>query len=123
VDSFNRMAAPSASASPAASVAWVEPRSKLIDWVLFLHDGRTSNLVEAIKAHKSHDSEANKVIDRFNRLNAREQQISSTSCGRCSLGVIWTASRLKTFLRRSYSRTDDHQITNKTSWAFSRMWL
>ena len=42
--------------------------------VFFLHDGRTSNLVEAIEAHKSKDSEANKVIDRFNRLKARERQ-------------------------------------------------
>src|ERR1700693_785558 len=42
--------------------------------VFFLHDGRTSNLVEAIEAHKSKDSEANKVIDRFNKLKAREQQ-------------------------------------------------
>ena len=30
--------------------------------IFFLHDGRTSNLVEAIQAHKSKDSEANKVI-------------------------------------------------------------
>jgi CxxC motif-containing protein (DUF1111 family) len=42
--------------------------------VFFLHDGRTSNLVEAIKAHRSQDSEANKVIDGFNRLTAQEQQ-------------------------------------------------
>jgi CxxC motif-containing protein (DUF1111 family) len=42
--------------------------------VFFLHDGRTSNLVEAIEAHKSPGSEATKVIDRFNRLNARERQ-------------------------------------------------
>ena len=42
--------------------------------VFFLHDGRTSNLVEAIEAHKSKDSEATKVIDGFNRLKAREQQ-------------------------------------------------
>jgi CxxC motif-containing protein (DUF1111 family) len=42
--------------------------------VFFLHDGRTTNLVEAIKAHRSPDSEANKVIDRFNRLTARDQQ-------------------------------------------------
>ena len=42
--------------------------------VFFLHDGRTSNLVEAIKAHRSQGSEANKVIDRFNGLKAREQQ-------------------------------------------------
>ena len=42
--------------------------------VFFLHDGRTNNLVEAIEAHKSKDSEANKVIDRFNSLKARERQ-------------------------------------------------
>ena len=42
--------------------------------VFFLHDGRTSNLVEAIEAHKSKDSEANKVIDHFNRLKAQERQ-------------------------------------------------
>jgi CxxC motif-containing protein (DUF1111 family) len=42
--------------------------------VFFLHDGRTSNLVEAIEAHKSHDSEATRVIDRFHRLKATEQQ-------------------------------------------------
>jgi CxxC motif-containing protein (DUF1111 family) len=42
--------------------------------VFFLHDGRTSNLVEAINAHRSQDSEANKVIDRFKRLTALEEQ-------------------------------------------------
>jgi CxxC motif-containing protein (DUF1111 family) len=42
--------------------------------VFFLHDGRTTNLVEAIRAHKSLGSEANKVIDRFNKLSTREQQ-------------------------------------------------
>jgi CxxC motif-containing protein (DUF1111 family) len=42
--------------------------------VFFLHDGRTSNLVDAIKAHKSHGSEANKVIEHFNRLTVQEQQ-------------------------------------------------
>jgi CxxC motif-containing protein (DUF1111 family) len=42
--------------------------------VFFLHDGRTSNLVEAIRAHKSPGSEANKVIERFNRLSVEEQQ-------------------------------------------------
>ena len=42
--------------------------------IFFLHDGRTSNLVEAIEAHRSKDSEANKVIDHFNRLKARERQ-------------------------------------------------
>ena len=42
--------------------------------VFFLHDGRTSNLVEAIEAHKSPGSEANQVIDRFNKLKTRERQ-------------------------------------------------
>jgi CxxC motif-containing protein (DUF1111 family) len=40
----------------------------------FLHDGRTSNLVEAIRAHKSGGSEANTIIDRFNKLKTQEQQ-------------------------------------------------
>ena len=42
--------------------------------LFFLHDGRTSNLVDAIKAHRSRDSEANKVIEGFDRLNTEEQQ-------------------------------------------------
>jgi CxxC motif-containing protein (DUF1111 family) len=42
--------------------------------VFFLHDGRTTNLVNAIKAHRSHGSEANKVIEHFNRLSTKEQQ-------------------------------------------------
>jgi CxxC motif-containing protein (DUF1111 family) len=42
--------------------------------VFFLHDGRTDNLVEAIKAHKSPGSEANKVIEHFDGLRTGEQQ-------------------------------------------------
>jgi CxxC motif-containing protein (DUF1111 family) len=42
--------------------------------VFFLHDGRTSNMVEAIEDHRSSGSEANKVIENFNRLTAQEQQ-------------------------------------------------
>jgi CxxC motif-containing protein (DUF1111 family) len=42
--------------------------------VFFLHDGRTSNLVEAIEDHRSPGSEANRVIERFNRLKTQEQQ-------------------------------------------------
>jgi len=42
--------------------------------VFFLHDGRTSDLVDAIRAHKSHGSEANKVIEHFNKLTVQEQQ-------------------------------------------------
>jgi CxxC motif-containing protein (DUF1111 family) len=48
--------------------------------VFFLHDGRTDDLDTAIKAHKSDGnqkfgpSEANKVIDNYNRLRDNEQQ-------------------------------------------------
>jgi len=42
--------------------------------VFFLHDGRTTNLLDAIRDHKSPGSEANKVIEHFNKLHAREQQ-------------------------------------------------
>jgi CxxC motif-containing protein (DUF1111 family) len=42
--------------------------------VFFLHDGRTRNLVEAIRAHRSPGSEANLVTERFNGLKARERQ-------------------------------------------------
>jgi CxxC motif-containing protein (DUF1111 family) len=42
--------------------------------IFFLHDGRTTNLVEAIEAHRNRGSEANQVIRRFNRLSTRQQQ-------------------------------------------------
>lgn len=48
--------------------------------VFFLHDGRTNNLVEAIRAHysrKKHGypaSEANQVITNFNKLSVQDQQ-------------------------------------------------
>jgi CxxC motif-containing protein (DUF1111 family) len=42
--------------------------------IFFLHDGRTTNLLEAVEAHRSRRSEANQVIDRFNRLSTQEQQ-------------------------------------------------
>jgi len=42
--------------------------------IFFLHDGRTTNLVQAIEFHKSRGSEANKVIDAFNKLRTRDQQ-------------------------------------------------
>jgi CxxC motif-containing protein (DUF1111 family) len=42
--------------------------------IFFLHDGRTSNLVQAIEFHKSRGSEANKVIDAFNKLRTQDQQ-------------------------------------------------
>ena len=42
--------------------------------VFFLHDGRTSDLLQAIEAHRSPGSEANKVIEGFNRLTAGERQ-------------------------------------------------
>jgi CxxC motif-containing protein (DUF1111 family) len=48
--------------------------------IFFLHDGRTTDLVEAIRAHRSSGnfkfgpSEANAVIDRFNGLEEWEKQ-------------------------------------------------
>ncbi|HXC48949.1 MAG TPA: di-heme oxidoredictase family protein [Candidatus Sulfotelmatobacter sp.] len=42
--------------------------------VFFLHDGRTSNLVEAIREHRSAGSEANRVIEHFEKLSVAEQQ-------------------------------------------------
>jgi CxxC motif-containing protein (DUF1111 family) len=42
--------------------------------IFFLHDGRTTSLVEAIRAHRSRGSEANKIVERFNRLSTRQQQ-------------------------------------------------
>ena len=42
--------------------------------IFFLHDGRTTNLVEVIEAHRSRGSEANQVIRRFDRLSAEQQQ-------------------------------------------------
>ena len=42
--------------------------------VFFLHDGRTSNLAQAIREHKSHGSEANQVIDNFENLSHRDKK-------------------------------------------------
>jgi CxxC motif-containing protein (DUF1111 family) len=42
--------------------------------VFFLHDGRTSNLVDAIRDHRSPGSEASKVVEHFNKLSTQEQQ-------------------------------------------------
>ncbi len=42
--------------------------------VYFLHDGRTSDLLTAIEAHRSSGSEASTVIQQFNALNDGQQQ-------------------------------------------------
>jgi CxxC motif-containing protein (DUF1111 family) len=42
--------------------------------IFFLHDGRTSDLMAAIEAHQSPNSEANGVIQRFNNLAQTQQQ-------------------------------------------------
>ncbi len=42
--------------------------------IFLLHDGRTTNLVEAVEAHRSRGSEANRVIESFNKLSRQEQQ-------------------------------------------------
>ncbi len=42
--------------------------------VFFLHDGRTSDLVQAIRQHKSQGSEANQVIENFENLSHQHKQ-------------------------------------------------
>jgi CxxC motif-containing protein (DUF1111 family) len=42
--------------------------------IFFLHDGRTSDLLDAIRQHQSQGSEANGVINRFNQLTPSQQQ-------------------------------------------------
>jgi len=42
--------------------------------VFFLHDGRTSDLMQAIQQHSSKGSEANSVIQQFNNLTSSQQQ-------------------------------------------------
>jgi len=42
--------------------------------LFFLHDGRTTSLIQAIQAHSSTGSEANKVIVNYNRLRASQKQ-------------------------------------------------
>jgi CxxC motif-containing protein (DUF1111 family) len=42
--------------------------------LFFLHDGRTSDLSEAIEDHASSDSEANQVVQSFQALSAADQQ-------------------------------------------------
>jgi CxxC motif-containing protein (DUF1111 family) len=42
--------------------------------IFFLHDGRTTDLAAAIQAHRSNGSEANRVVDNYNRQSEREKQ-------------------------------------------------
>ncbi|HXT70591.1 MAG TPA: di-heme oxidoredictase family protein [Vicinamibacterales bacterium] len=42
--------------------------------IFFLHDGRTRNLVDAVRAHKSAGSEANEVINLFEQLSSSLKQ-------------------------------------------------
>jgi CxxC motif-containing protein (DUF1111 family) len=42
--------------------------------LFFLHDGRTSDLIQAIESHSSSGSEANLVIKKYNDLKPTEQQ-------------------------------------------------
>jgi CxxC motif-containing protein (DUF1111 family) len=42
--------------------------------VFFLHDGRTSDLTEAILAHGGRDSEARATVDLFQRLSETDKQ-------------------------------------------------
>ena len=42
--------------------------------LFFLHDGRTSDLLDAINQHASQGSEANQVVRGFHNLSSTEQQ-------------------------------------------------
>jgi|HubBroStandDraft_1064217.scaffolds.fasta_scaffold12913_3 CxxC motif-containing protein (DUF1111 family) len=42
--------------------------------IFFMHDGRTSDLLEAIRQHRSNGSEANEVIENFEALGAGQKQ-------------------------------------------------
>lgn len=42
--------------------------------LFFLHDGRTSDLIQAIQSHSSSGSEANMVVHKFNNLNSSQVQ-------------------------------------------------
>jgi CxxC motif-containing protein (DUF1111 family) len=42
--------------------------------VFFMHDGRTTDLIKAIEAHRGRGSEANQVIDRFDKLSNEQRQ-------------------------------------------------
>jgi CxxC motif-containing protein (DUF1111 family) len=42
--------------------------------IFLLHDGRTTNVYNAIQFHKSNNSEATTVINNFNRLTSTQQQ-------------------------------------------------
>ena len=42
--------------------------------IFLLHDGRTTDLVDAIRQHGSFGSEANGVIRNFNRLTQQQEQ-------------------------------------------------
>jgi CxxC motif-containing protein (DUF1111 family) len=42
--------------------------------IFFLHDGRTRDLLDAIRQHASAGSEANAVIARFHALGGQQKQ-------------------------------------------------
>jgi CxxC motif-containing protein (DUF1111 family) len=42
--------------------------------IFFLHDGRTSDLLDAIREHASPGSEANAVISNFRQLSPQQKQ-------------------------------------------------
>jgi CxxC motif-containing protein (DUF1111 family) len=42
--------------------------------VFFLHDGRSSDLIMAIRDHASEGSEANQIVHNFQELSAADQQ-------------------------------------------------
>jgi CxxC motif-containing protein (DUF1111 family) len=50
------------------------PLWDLVYCILFLHDGRTTDLLTVIRQHESSGSEANGVIDQFRALTGSQKQ-------------------------------------------------
>jgi CxxC motif-containing protein (DUF1111 family) len=57
--------------------AFSQLRDQTVQRTFFLHDGRTTDLLQAIRAHRYfrfRPSEANAVIDSFERFDERDKQ-------------------------------------------------
>ena len=71
----HRMGSPMASRkAELARTSSAPPLWGLGQRIFLLHDGRTTDLLDAIQEHASQGSEANGVIPNFSRLNSQQQQ-------------------------------------------------
>ena len=90
--------------------------------VFFLHDGRTSNLVQAIQYHASQGSEANQVVQNFAALSpqrsAGPDQLPALAVGRRRGGGGRTGARPAAALRHSGSVMPEPPISLGMSFIF-----